>query len=378
MWHEATKAFREDGRIQMVGIVQEQHPDRARLFMQWKQMDWPILVDSFNELDVKVVPITMLIDEHGIIRDVRPPRRDIAATVERFVNTRYEPPAGEPATVRSKRPAIEAAYWGGANGIDQSVGVLRRAVEESPGDGRTHFRYGVALRRRYESLHRRPGDFATAVEQWQRALAIDPNQYIWRRRIQQYGPRLGKPYPFYDWVERARREIRGRGEEPRPLSVEPSGAEIAHPLRNFEFDPARPPEPDPKGLVTPDDRFISIEATIVPATAAPGETVRVHLHLRPAHPAKASWNNEAEDLIVWLDPRAGWRADRRQRSWPRPKTEVSSEPRTLEFELRVPGDAKPGVHGIRAYAVYNVCEGEDATCLYRRQDVPIRVRVREK
>ena len=26
----------------MVGIIQEQHPDRARLFMQWKEMGWPI------------------------------------------------------------------------------------------------------------------------------------------------------------------------------------------------------------------------------------------------------------------------------------------------------------------------------------------------
>jgi hypothetical protein len=41
----------------MVGIIQEQHPDRAGLFMQWKQMDWPILVDSLNLLGVAVVPV---------------------------------------------------------------------------------------------------------------------------------------------------------------------------------------------------------------------------------------------------------------------------------------------------------------------------------
>lgn len=52
----------------MVGIIQEQHPDRCRLFMQWKQMDWPILVDSLNLLEVTAVPITLTIDEHGIIR----------------------------------------------------------------------------------------------------------------------------------------------------------------------------------------------------------------------------------------------------------------------------------------------------------------------
>jgi len=34
----------------MVGILEEQNPDRARLFMQWKQMGWPLLVDSYNLL----------------------------------------------------------------------------------------------------------------------------------------------------------------------------------------------------------------------------------------------------------------------------------------------------------------------------------------
>ena len=51
-WHEATKDLQNDGKLQMVGIIQEQHPDRARLFMQWKRMGWPILVDSYNLLGV--------------------------------------------------------------------------------------------------------------------------------------------------------------------------------------------------------------------------------------------------------------------------------------------------------------------------------------
>lgn len=57
----------------------------------------------------------------------------------------------------------------------------------------TEFRLGVAYRARYDSLLRQPGDFRKAVEHWERALALDANQYIWRRRIQQYGPRFDKP-----------------------------------------------------------------------------------------------------------------------------------------------------------------------------------------
>ncbi|MEM9405248.1 MAG: hypothetical protein AAGA81_04345, partial [Acidobacteriota bacterium] len=64
-WHEATKELQDAGRVQMLGVIQEQNPDRCRLFMQWKQMDWPILVDTFDQLEVSVVPLTYAIDEHG-------------------------------------------------------------------------------------------------------------------------------------------------------------------------------------------------------------------------------------------------------------------------------------------------------------------------
>ena len=48
-------------------------------------------------------------------------------------------------------------------------------------------------------------------------------------RIQQYGPRLDKPYPFYDWVPTAIEEITARGETPVDLSVELVASEFAEP-----------------------------------------------------------------------------------------------------------------------------------------------------
>ena len=57
----------------MAGIIEEQHPDRAQLFMQWKQMGWPVMVDSLNLLNVPYVPITLEIDEGGVIRFVNAP-----------------------------------------------------------------------------------------------------------------------------------------------------------------------------------------------------------------------------------------------------------------------------------------------------------------
>ena len=222
----------------MVGIIQEQHPDRARLFMQWKQMGWPVLVDSLDLLDVEVVPLTLALDEQGIIRHARLRLSEAASIGKTFVDRSYDaskrPPetrAGAPVPARPKQVDAGAgdwrayanalAAWGREDQLGEAIDAYGRALELDPGDGPTLFRLGVVYRRRYDSSLRRPGDFRRAVSRWRAALETNPNQYIWRRRIQQYGPRLDKPYPFYDWVEVARAEIQARGEEPVALSVEP-------------------------------------------------------------------------------------------------------------------------------------------------------------
>ena len=89
-WHAATEALQREGKLQMVGIIQEQHPDRARLFMQWKQMGWPVLVDSLDLLDVEVVPLTLALDEHGIIRHARLRLSDAGSIEKEFTDRRYE------------------------------------------------------------------------------------------------------------------------------------------------------------------------------------------------------------------------------------------------------------------------------------------------
>lgn len=54
-WHAATEELQQAGRLSLAGVVEEQHPDRARLFMQWKRLDWPVVVDSLDLLGVSVV-----------------------------------------------------------------------------------------------------------------------------------------------------------------------------------------------------------------------------------------------------------------------------------------------------------------------------------
>ncbi len=377
-WHERTKALQHDGKLRQIGIVEEQHPDRTRLFMQWKEMDWPLLHDPLNLLGVEAVPLTYLIDEWGVVRYEKPNDGDLTA----FLAADYpSPEAGSLDLVPETDSPEHKLLWESDDSLPSAIRLLEAHVLDRPDDARVHFRLGVAYRRRYDSRSPAPGDFQKAVDHWVRALEIDPNQYVFRRRIQQYGPRLDKPYPFYDWVPEARHAIRARGEAPIELLVEPGGAEFAAPIEKLPDD-AGPPssggpiEPDPEGRIHRDETpLIRVETVVVPNVVAAGEAARVHVVLRPDETVKAHWNNEVSDLDLWVSPPHGWRVDRRLHRVAVPPEPVSQETRRVEIEIQTPlGFA--GSETIPAYALYYVCEDVDGTCLYRRQDLELTVRVR--
>ena len=385
VWHEKTLALLKSGRIQVVGIVEEQHPDRTRLFLQWKEMGWPVMVDSLNLLGVSAVPITVLIDESGVVRSVQPRDEEFQMFMESAARE-GSPAAPEPADLADIQGAVDRGdpvsllaaadglvLWGHEPAsLDEAIRLYGRVVEREPGNGPAHFRLGVALRRRSESAGRLPGDFASAVQNWRAALEIDPNQYIWRRRIQQYGPRLDKPYSFYDWIQQARREIEARGEKPLELTTEPAGAEFAYPAEESSGAlTAAPDDPDPKGRIHRDERgLIQVRQVVVPNTAEGRHAARVHLSFEPNQELLAHWNNEAGNMMVWVDAPAGVTVDPQLTRFPVPPETVSREIRTVEFELSSP-QASSGRKGIDAYALYYVCEDVNGTCLFRRQDFAI-------
>ena len=76
VWQETVKPFVDSGKLVVVGVVQEQHPQRARLYAQWRQLDWPIFVDSLNLLLIDVVPVPVAVADRGVFRheSVRPRR----------------------------------------------------------------------------------------------------------------------------------------------------------------------------------------------------------------------------------------------------------------------------------------------------------------
>ncbi len=376
----------------MLGIVEEQHPDRTRLFMQWKQMSWPVMVDSLNLLGVSGVPTTFLIDEAGIIRAVqpddsqfqkflnRPAPGDYAAGLHRETQIPNLEELEKAASAGNEGAEVALAdalfLWrNGKESLDRAIELYSRALVQAPDDGAIHFRRGVTYRKRSE-LSGNAGDFKLAIEEWSHALGINPNQYIWRRRIQQYGPRLDKPYSFYDWIHQARKEIADRGETPEALSVEPGGAEFAYPAKNGDGGGGEPVKnPDPRGRVYRDSEgLIRIQQIPVPDTSRGNRVVRIHLELEPNQAIKAHWNNEAGDMQIWVDPPKGWTTDTQLLRYEVPPEPVSVERRSVEFELHGPEDVTGPASG-SAYALYYVCEDVNGTCLYRRQDVPIHLEV---
>jgi hypothetical protein len=385
------------GKLVLLGVTQEQHPDRCRLFAQWQQFDWPILHDPINVLRLRGVPIVVALDEQGIVRAIGPDADSLEAD---FVNQRFTPEAADPSTQPppAQRPDLAAlerhaeqagsseawrelgdglAIWEGPDRIDEAIGAYRKAIAIDPGDGLAQFRLGVCYRIRYESPSRRSGDFQAAVDHWSAARAVDPNQYIWRRRIEQYGPRLTKPYPFYDWVATAVAEVAARGERPVPLPTEPTGAEIAYPEKSFADDDRKVASPDPDGRINRDtDGLIDTDVAVVPPRIKPGDSARIHVTLRPDARSRAHWNNEAQPLVLWIDAPPGWQIERRLLTAPPGDRPETTEPRHLEFEVHAP----PGAAGpaqFQAYALYYVCEETGGTCQYLRQDIPIVVQIND-
>ncbi|MFT4550874.1 MAG: hypothetical protein ACI8XO_000802 [Verrucomicrobiales bacterium] len=371
-WHAKTKDLVARGELTVLGIVEEQHPDRAKLFMQWQQMGWKVLSDPLNLLGVDAIPHTFLIDEHGIIRFKNPRSADF----ESFLATDYQKPAKIDRPDIS--PAVDSAehslLWGGEAALDEAVGQLEKRTAARPADAIPFFRLGVAYRMRFDSTERQPGDFPKAVAAWRKALELNPSQYIWRRRIQQYGPRLDKPYSFYDWVNEAREVIIARGEIPHRLAAEPGGSEFAS-SREAKNSSGTASHPDPGGKIPRDTlELVQVEQTVVPSTDKSKPAFRVHLRFRPSGSKKVHWTNDAGALAFFAEMNPLVKIIDQQPPPARPEELTTDEERSVEFEVRPAGDSAQLPPSLTGAAFYYVCEDVNGVCQYLRQDIEIQLR----
>ena len=390
VWHAQTEAARESGELVVLGVVQEQHPDRARLFAQWHQIDWPILWDPFNTLGDAVVPVYRLIDEHGVLRDGRPR----SEAIDPFLAANFEAPRGPASPPPSDeadrrtlvalddlapddpaRRALEitsALLFERRPPTDAELTLLASRADASAAD---LFRLGVARRMRHDSPARTSRDFAAALEVWSAALELDPSQYIWRRRIQQFGPRLDKPYPFYDWIDEARAAVEARGEVPFPLPVALTGSERAS-RGDFEAAAAAATEPDPEGRVPRDlDGLFTVDSAVAFDTDPARNVARLHLWISPTEGSGGHWNNESGPARVWLDASSlpdGWALEDTLLELPGPATATSEEVRAIDLELRAP-EGFSGEATLSGYLLTDACR-DDGVCFHLRRNLTVSIR----
>ncbi len=393
VWYAEMKPFIDSGQISLLGVIQEQHAERCRLFQQWKTLDFPVVQDALNSNGITEVPVYVAIDEHGIVR--ARPRRP-SGFAEDFIERRFDSPDVVPGRVdrsdtlietwRNRRQNSDSAanrsgladslvlWQGDRAAVGEAVDLYTQVAQQDPGRAVVYFRRGVARRRLYELTDRHDAAyFEGAVADWEAALQRNPNHYIYRRRIEQYGPRLKKPYPFYNWITQARQEIADRGETPLRLLVEPGGAELARDTGKMTIE-TESKNPDPQNQITRDRRFAGVHATTVPTRPGPGDVVAVHVGFSIVAPGK--WNHESTPLQVWIDEVP---ADVQVSSRLIEDTTVHSEaestqPLSLSFELRIPEKQTADLE-LNAFALFNLCESEGGQCLFRRRDFAIRVPV---
>ena len=376
VWHEKTQALRASGKLTVLGITQEQHPERCQLFAQWQGLDWPILWDPFNMTGTTVVPTATLIDEYGVVRSLR---ADPATIEPDFLAKDFPAPEADeklPAgtghelieALLAKEGTPKAAYygalsdllWNAGNG-DTAMQVLESYAKQHPRDAAAQWRLGVAYRMRHDSGERHDGDFQAALDHWNAGLELDPRQYIYRRRIQQYGPRLDKPYPFYAWIEEAEKALRARGVAP-PRRIAPlSGAERTQAGRLQSAD--GPEEaPDPKGAIEAPKGLLHTDAAIAwtaPGRASRGQGARIHIVLRPSGNRVLLWDADAGPVTVWLE--------HRRIEYALEGSDKAEEQVALDFEVAFP-EGKPVPGTIRGYALYYACLDGPGECRSLRHD----------
>ena len=354
VWHEFTREWRENGDLTVVGIVQEQHAERARLYAQWQGLDWPILWDPLNLTGSMVVPNVWAIDEFGIVRSDSPSRKSLERDFVRatFANPGEVPKSALPVQrMQGKDPnadprqrAYAQILWGRPDGLTPAIQAL-----SDPQNTVDQFRLGVALRLRYDSPEAQPGDFGAAVDAWSQALTAQPEQYIWRRRLQQFGPRLDKPYPFYSWVAQARTDLLAKNVEPLPLKVRLTESERLDP-RSQRTDLTAATSPDPDARIPDGSAKVQVSTVLVAHTTKGQRSYRVHLDLRPREGVK--WNNEGDATQLWADLPDAWKPTQRLFEAPVPPSSTSNELRQFDFEITPLEEAK----SFAGYVLFDVCE----------------------
>jgi len=353
--------------------------------MQWQQMDFPILVDTLNVLGLQVVPIISLLNENGgVIKEkvkLEELNQDIdlapvdstadPASVFEIPNVETLQQTANSENTSQSWKNVGETIFNYSKDKHSSIQPFEKAVEIDPKDGIAWFRLGAALQWRSESEYAEDNDAQRARGAWGKARELNPNQYIWRRRLQQYGAVRDKPYSLYGWVGEAQKAIISRGDKPFVLRVQLTSSEQAT-LEEQVNAADSPIDPDPEDRIFRDDKsLIKHQVIVTPEKIASGQTVHVQINLTLNETQKSHWNNEVEPLRLWVRPPDKWQTVPQLITCADPEQPTSLEIRSVEFELTAPDVVADGKITLPCYALYYLCEDIDGTCLFLRKDIDI-------
>ena len=160
-------------------------------------MDWALMVDSLDLRGVSAVPITVLIDEAGVVFKARARMRDLEAflsepSIDFEMAAKPQIPdlvqlaaqsssahvtdLTDPETMEASRRYFDALFlWGGTGKLDEAI-LMGRSILEVTDDAKVSFHLGVALQSRYGE-NQDADEFADAIKAGYTALPMNTNQY---------------------------------------------------------------------------------------------------------------------------------------------------------------------------------------------------------
>lgn len=392
LWHEKTKTFVADGKLAVLGVAHEQHADRCRLFAQWKDIDWPILHDPLNLIDVDAFPLVVAVDEHGIVRAVKLQPEHLA---EAFLDQEYKAPAkplplgpaglvnpkitrrtaGEARSSEGWRDHGDALVLAGRPAlINEAIDVYGRVLKMKDDDANAWFRLGVARRIRHDRPEHQEGDFQAAVDAWRKAVQIKPDNAVFAARLRQYKPSLDKPHAYYDWVDTAMKEIITRGRTPVRLAAEPCSTERGLPADESAKEKKAPVGDDAGLLQRPDeDNLVGVEQTVAHGAGDDAAAVvTVHLTFRPDADRAVHWDDAKGGLSARVDPPEGCKLAQTSIKYaPLPETAPDGA-RTLSFDVQLPRSSKKAI-SVSVHAAYAVRAGESAPSQLLGREIAVKI-----
>ena len=235
-WDENCRDLIKKNKLVVLAVCHDASPAYAKLYFQWKQIDWPLAHDVVNHCGASKLPLSLYINEKGIIKQIEPEPGKLAkrlaklkALKSREIAEEDREQLVEPKITRRAasegRSADALCIHGDAlimagqpPQIDEAIEVYKKATEEAPKMAKAWFGLGVAhylrakLNQSADPSAADDGKAATAA--WKKTRELASDNQVFKIEIEQFKAKPGNLEKMFDWVADAKKEISDRGDKP--------------------------------------------------------------------------------------------------------------------------------------------------------------------